>query len=191
MKSIKGTETEKNLLRAFAGESQARNRYTIFADVARNEGYEQIADFFDQTAHNEYHHAKIFFGFLEGGNVNIDAGYPAGKIGITSENLLSAAEGEHEEFTSIYPAFADVARQEGFVRIANAFDNIAKIEKEHEERFRKLLENVEGELVFKRNNEVIWICRVCGHIHVGLEAPKACPVCLYPQSHFELIQKNY
>lgn len=191
MKGIKGTETEKNLLRAFAGESQARNRYTIFADIAKKEGYEQIADFFNQTAHNEYHHARTFFEFLEGGNVEIDAGYPAGRVGTTPENLQQGADGEHEEHTKVYPSFAEVARQEGFNRIAKVFENIAKIEKEHEERFRKLLENLEKDLVFKRGNEVIWICRTCGHIHVGLEAPKGCPVCMYPQTYFEIKQTNY
>lgn len=191
MYSIKGTETEKNLLRAFAGESQARNRYTIFADIAKKEGYEQIADFFYETAENEYQHAKIFFEFLEGGNVDIDAGYPAGKIGITPENLNAAAAGEHEEFVKIYPDFAEVARKEGFDKVANAFEKIAKIEKEHEERFRKLLKNINNDLVFKNGNEVIWICRKCGHIHVGLEAPKVCPVCHHQQAYFERKQANY
>lgn len=191
MKSLKGTETEKNLLRGFAGESQARNRYTIFADIAKKEGYEQIADFFYQTAHNEFHHAEIFFKFLEGGNVHIDAGYPAGRIGTTSENLLEAANGEHEEHTEVYPKFAEIARQEGFPQIAMAFENIAKIEKDHEERFRKLLSNVEGDLVFRKDNKVYWVCRVCGHLHVAEQAPKVCPVCKYPQAYFELKQVNY
>ncbi len=190
-KSIKGTQTEKNLLKAFAGESQARNRYNMFAGAAREEGFYQIAAIFDETAHNEKHHAEIFFSFLEGGAVEIQAAYPAGKVGETVENLLAAAEGEHEEFVDLYPGFADVAEKEGFIKIAGQFRMIAKIEKEHEERYRKLAENVKSGKVFAKDEETAWVCRECGHIHVGKHAPKACPACQNPQGVFEVRVKNY
>ncbi|MBF0122262.1 MAG: rubrerythrin family protein [Candidatus Omnitrophica bacterium] len=190
-KSIKGTQTEKNLLKAFAGESQARNRYNMFAGAAREEGFDQIAAIFDETAHNEKHHAQIFFSFLEGGVVEIQASYPAGKVGLTLENLEAAADGEHEEFVDLYPAFADVAEKEGFVKIAGQFRMIAKIEKEHEERYRKLADNVKSGKVFAKDQEVEWVCRECGHIHVGKQAPAACAACQNPRSVFEIRVKNY
>ena len=190
-KSIKGTQTEKNLLKAFAGESQARNRYNMFSGVAREEGFDQIAVIFDETAHNEKHHAQIFFAFLDGGAVEIVAAYPAGKVGLTLENLLAAADGEHEEFVDLYPHFADVAEKEGFVKIAGQFRMIAKIEKEHEERYRKLAENVKNGKVFAKDEETVWVCRECGHIHTGKQAPTACPSCQYPRSVFEVRVKNY
>ncbi len=191
MTSLKGTKTEQNLLKAFAGESQARNRYTMFAKQAKKEGYEQISEFFLQTAGNEYQHAKIFFKFLEGGNVEITATYPAGKIGTTAENLKAAAEGEHEEFVVLYPEFAKVAKEEGFPKIAFAFSSIAKIEKDHEERYLKLLDNIEKDIVFQKDNQQSWYCRNCGHVHYGEKAPKVCPVCQHPQAYFEVKQTNY
>lgn len=191
MKSLRGTRTEKNLLKAFAGESQARNRYTMFAKQANKEGYEQIADFFLETAENEYQHAKIFFKFLEGNPVEITATYPAGRIGTTPENLEQAAEGEHEEFVSLYPAFANVAEEEGFKGIAMQFRKIAEIEKDHEDRYRQLLANVVNEQVFKKENENVWYCRKCGHTHTATDAPKVCPVCAHPQAYFEIKKSNY
>lgn len=191
MKSIKGTETEKNLLKAFAGESQARNRYTFFAKQARKEGYEQIAAIFEETAFNEQVHAKRFFSFLEGGPVEITATYPAGKIGTTVQNLFEAAEGENEEWTEIYPMFAEIAEKEGFNTIAACFRNIAKVEVEHEKRYRKLVERLEKEEVFAREEETVWVCRHCGHVHIGKKAPKACPTCLHSQSYFEAKADNY
>ncbi|NLG82720.1 MAG: rubrerythrin family protein [Bacilli bacterium] len=190
-KSLKGTETEKNLLKSFAGESQARQRYQMFADIAREEGYEQIAAIFEETAHNEKTHAETFFSFLEGDMVEIQACYPAGRIGNTLENLLQAAEGEHEEFAELYPEFAEVAAKEGFPRIANAFKLIAKVEEKHEERFRKLAKNIEDNKVFAKDEQVVWICRECGHIHIGPKAPAVCPTCLRPQSYFEIKAENY
>ncbi len=190
-KSIKGTETEKNLLKSFAGESQARQRYLMFADIAREEGYEQIAAIFEETALNEKTHAETFFSFLEGEMVEIQASYPAGKIGNTYENLLQAAEGEHEEFSKLYPEFAEIAAQEGFPRIANAFKLIAKVEEKHEERFRKLAQNIQESKVFAKDEPVVWICRECGYIHVGPKAPAVCPCCLRPQSYFEIKAENY
>ncbi len=190
-KSLKGTETEKNLLKAFAGESQARNRYNMFAGVALEEGYAQIAAIFDETAHNEKHHAQVFFAFLEGGAVEITAGYPAGKVGTTEENLLAAAEGEHEEFVELYPHFADVAEKEGFIKIANQFRMIAKIEKEHEDRYRMLAANVRDGKVFAKDVETAWVCRECGHIHTSKQAPAACPTCQNPRSVFEVRVLNY
>ncbi|MBS4538242.1 rubrerythrin family protein [Clostridium sp. D2Q-11] len=191
MASLKGTKTEQNLLKAFAGESQARNRYTMFAKQAKKEGYEQIADFFLQTAENEYQHAKIFFSFLEGGDVEITATYPAGKVGTTAENLKAAADGENEEFVSIYPEFAKIAEEEGFKKVAFAFKTIAEIEKDHEERYLQLLDNVKNELVFKKENEQSWYCRKCGHVHTGEKAPGVCPVCKHPEAYFEIKQSNY
>ncbi|MFH0753837.1 MAG: ferritin family protein [Candidatus Omnitrophota bacterium] len=190
-KSVKGTETEKNLLKAFAGESQARNRYEFFAEAAKEEGFNQIAGIFHETAHNEEHHAEIFFAFLEGGPVEITAAYPAGKVGTTYENLIAAAEGEHEEFVELYPHFADVAQKEGFTKIANQFRMIAKIEKEHEERYRKLAANVKEGKVFAKDEETSWVCRECGYIHTGKVAPTACPSCQRPQAVFEMRAANY
>ncbi len=190
-KSLKGTKTEQNILKAFAGESQARNRYHLFAEIAREEGFEQIAALFEETAHNEKTHAQTFFAFLEGDGVEITAAYPAGKIGKTLENLKAAAEGEHEEFILLYPSFAEVAKEEGFPKIASAFKLIANVEKEHEERFLKLAKNIEENQVFVKAEEVIWICRECGHIHKGPKAPALCPTCLRPQAYFELKADNY
>lgn len=191
MKSLKGTKTEQNLLKAFAGESQARNRYTMFAKQAKKDGYEQISEFFLQTSENEYQHAKIFFEFLEGGDVEITATYPAGKVGTTAENLKAAADGEHEEFVDLYPKFAQVAEEEGFKNVAFAFNSISKIEKDHEERYLTLLNNVKNESVFKKENEQIWYCRKCGHVHTSEKAPKSCPVCKHPEAYFEVKQTNY
>lgn len=190
-KSIKGTETEKNLLKAFAGESQARNRYHMFAEVACEEGYAQIASIFDETAHNEKYHAQVFFAFLEGGALEITAGYPAGKVGTTLENLLLSADGEHEEFAELYPHFADVAEKEGFIKIANQFRMIAKIEKEHEQRYRTLAANVRDGKVFAKDETTVWVCRECGHVHTAKQAPSACPTCQNPQSVFELRALNF
>ena len=190
--SIRGTETEKNLLKAFAGESQARSRYTMFAERAIEEGYEQIAALFLETAENEKIHAQRFFSFLESGEgLEITAMYPAGKVGSTLENLLHAAEGENEEHTEIYPQMADIADSEGFKAIAATFRNIAKVEVEHEIRYRKLAENVSTKAVFKKSHTVRWKCRDCGYVHEGEEALKVCPTCLKPQSHFELKETNY
>ncbi len=189
--SVKGTQTEKNLLKAFAGESQARNRYTLFAKQAKKDGYEQVGAFFLETAENEYQHAKVFFNFLDGGAVEITATYPAGIVGTTEENLLAAAEGEHEEFVELYPEFARVALEEGFKKIALQFGRIAEIEKDHEMRYRQLLSNIENEKVFKRENKTTWYCRKCGHIHIGEKAPSACPVCAHPRAYFEIKKSNY
>jgi len=188
---IKGTRTEKNLLTAFAGESQARNRYTFFAGTARNEGLMQIADIFEETAAQEKEHAKRFFSFLEGGELEISAAFPAGKIGATIENLKAAANGEEYEWTSLYPEFAKVAREEGFKDIALAFERISIAEKQHERRYRALAENLEAGRVFRRNGTVTWRCRNCGYLHEAEEAPKVCPACLHPQSYFELLGENW
>lgn len=190
-KSIKGTQTEKNLLKAFAGESQAKNRYTFFSKKAKEEGYEQIAALFLETAMQEEQHAKQFFKFLEGGPVEITATYPAGSIGTTAENLKAAAMGEHEEWTDLYPHFAEIAEQEGFKKVATAFKLIAKVEKEHEERYKKLLERVESGKVFEREEDTEWVCRKCGHVHKGKKALKNCPVCNHPEAYFEEKAKNY
>lgn len=190
-KSIKGTETEKNLLKAFAGESQAKNRYTFFAKVAKEEGYEQIAELFMITAGQEEQHAKQFFKFLEGGMVEITASYPAGMIGTTAENLAAAANGEHEEWADLYPQFAAIAEKEGFPKVATAFKLIAKVEKEHEERYRKLLEKVESGKVFEREEDTEWVCRKCGYVHKGKKALKNCPVCHHPEAYFEEKASNY
>jgi len=190
-KSIKGTKTEQNLLKAFAGESQAKNRYTFFSKVAKEEGYEQIAELFMITAMQEEQHAKQFFKFLEGGMVEITASYPAGVIGTTAENLKAAAMGENEEWSSLYPEFAKIAEEEGFPKIATAFKLIAKVEKEHEERYRKLLERVESGTVFEREEEIEWVCRKCGYVHKGKKALKICPVCNHPQAYFEEKADNY
>ena len=190
-KSIKGTQTEKNLLKAFAGESQAKNRYTYFSKVAQKEGYEQIAAIFMETALQEQSHAKNFFKFLEGGVVEITASYPAGKIGTTAENLLAAATGENEEWTELYPKFAEIAREEGFPKIAAKFKNIATIEAEHEKRYRKLLENITNGEVFKKKQKTKWTCRKCGYTYEGEKAYDNCPVCEHPQAYFEMKSENY
>lgn len=191
MSSLKGTQTEQNLLKAFAGESQARNRYTYYATVAREEGLEQMAGLFEETADNEREHAKRFFKFLEGGMVNITASYPAGVIGTTLDNLKAAADGEHEEWTDLYPAFAEVAKKEGFNDVAMAFTQIAKVEKAHEERYRTLWKNLNDGKVFVKDDVVIWKCRNCGYIHEGKSAPNKCPACQYPQSYFEIKEETY
>ncbi len=177
---LKGSQTEKNLMTAFAGESQARNKYTYFASKAKKEGYEQISEIFTETANNEKEHAKIWFKLLNGGDV------PS-----TKENLKAAAAGENDEWTSMYKEFAQTAKEEGFDKIAFLFEEVAKIEKEHEERYMKLLGNVNDDLVFKKGNETVWICRNCGYVYVGNEAPKVCPVCAHPQSYFEQKKENY
>jgi rubrerythrin len=191
MESIKGTQTEKNLLKAYAGESQARMRYDYFAKQAKKEGLEQIAAIFEETAQNERSHAKQFYRFLEGGMVEIKASYPAGLIGNTLDNLKAAADGENEEWTELYPHFADVAEAEGFKKVASIFRLIAKIEKAHEERYRKLYHNLEKGKVFERDGKVTWKCRVCGFLHEGMKAPKACPACNHPQAYFEIYESNY
>jgi len=190
-KSIKGTQTEKNLLAAFAGESQARMRYTYFASQARKEGYEQIANIFLETAENEREHAKVFFKYLEGGEVVITAGYPAGIIGDTKTNLEQAANGELHEWSTLYHNFAEVAREEGFAEVARSFEQIAKVEKFHESRYRKLIENIEKGEVFRRAEVKKWHCTNCGYVHEGTEAPKVCPACLHPQSYYEILAENY
>ncbi|HPW93847.1 MAG TPA: rubrerythrin family protein [Fibrobacteraceae bacterium] len=190
-KSIKGTETEKNLLKAFAGEAQARNRYTYFSGVAKKEGLVQIADIFEETANQEKEHAKRFWKFLEGGNVEITATYPAGVSSNTLDNLKAAAEGENEEWSDLYPAFAKIAREEGFPEIAKAFEMISIAEKQHEKRYRDLYNNLMEGKVFKRNEKVVWRCRNCGFLHEGTEAPELCPACLHPQAHFELLGENW
>lgn len=191
MKSLKGTRTEKNLLTAFAGESQARNRYTYFASVARKEGYEQIAAIFLDTADNEKEHAKRLFKFLEGGMVEISASYPAGVIGTTPENLKEAASGENYEWTNMYPEFAKIADEEGFPEIAAVMRAIARAEQGHEKRYLKLMENVKNGKVFVRDTRVIWRCRNCGYIHEGKDAPERCPACDHPRAFFELFAENY
>ena len=190
-KSIKGTQTEKNLLASFAGESQARNRYTYFAGVAKKAGYEQIAAVFLETADNEKEHAKRFFKLLEGGEVEITAAYPAGVIGNTAQNLKAAADGEKLEWTTLYKDFAGIARDEGFEEVAVQFEEIAEVEKEHEARYRKLLENVEKGTVFKKPAKVKWHCRNCGYVHEGDTAPEVCPACAHPQAHYEVLAENY
>jgi rubrerythrin len=189
--SLKGSKTEQNLLKAFAGESQARNRYTFFASKARKEGYEQIAAIFEETAGNEKEHAEIFFKHLEGGPVEITATYPAGKIATTAEHLLAAAEGEKEEWGILYPGFAAIAKEEGFDKVAESFTEIADVEVQHELRYRKLLANIEAGRVFKRDAPVKWHCRNCGYIHEGPEAPKVCPACKHAQAYYELWTETY
>jgi len=190
-KSIKGTQTERNLLAAFAGESQARNRYTYFASAARKEGLEQIANIFAETAENEKEHAKVFFQYLEGGDVEIFAGYPAGVIKDSKPNLEAAAAGENMEWTTIYTDFSKIAREEGFLEIASSIDQIAKVEKFHESRYRKLINNLAKGEVFKRKTSVKWHCTNCGYIYEGTEAPKQCPACNHPQAFYELLAENY
>jgi len=190
-KSVKGTLTEQNLLKAFAGESQARNRYTFFSSEAKKAGYEQISAIFLETAENEKEHAKVFFKYLEGGMVEITASYPAGIIGKTEVNLLEAADGEKLEWGTLYPEFEKTAREEGFKEIADSFKEIAEVEKEHEKRYRKLLENVKSKKVFKKPGVVKWKCRNCGYVHEGKEAPEQCPACKHPQAYYEVLIENY
>lgn len=191
MASIKGSQTEKNLLISFAGESQARNRYTYFAAAARKEGLVQISHIFEETAQQEKEHAKRFFKFLEGGELEITETFPAGTIGSTLENLRAAAAGEEHEWTDMYPGFAKTARDEGFVEIAMAFEAISVAEKQHGKRYTDLADNLEAGRVFKRNGKVVWRCRNCGYLHEGEDAPDMCPACLHPKAHFELLGENW
>ena len=188
---LKGSKTERNILTAFAGESQARNRYTYFASQAKKEGFEQIAFIFEETANQEKEHAKRLFKLLKGGDVEIQAAFPAGVIGKTAENLKTAAAGENYEWTDMYPLFAKVAREEGFRDIASIFESIAVAEKQHEKRYLGLLANVERGTVFKKDGPVVWRCRNCGYLHKGVEAPDECPACDHPQAHFELLAENW
>ena len=190
-KSIKGTRTEQNLLKAFAGESQATNRYEFFAKAARNEGFEQIADIFQKTANQEKQHAKRFFKFLEGGEVEITASYPAGTIGTTAENLKAAAKGENEEWTTLYSNFSEIAKEEGFPAISVAFKMISKVEAEHEKRYLRVLKRLEDGEVFKRKETTRWECRKCGYIHEGVNPPENCPACQHPKAFFEEKSENY
>ena len=190
-KSIKGTQTELNLLKAFAGESQARNRYEFFVKAAKKEGYEQVAAIFQETADQEKEHAKRFFKFLEGGDVEISESFPAGGIGTTLDNLKAAAAGEEHEWSEMYPGFANTARAEGFDEIARAFEAISIAEKQHGKRYRDLAHNLEAGKVFRRNDKVVWRCRNCGYLHEAEEAPDLCPACLHPQAHFELLGENW
>ena len=189
--SIKGSQTEKNLLIAFAGESQARNRYTYFAGIAKKEGLVQISAIFEETANQEKEHAKRFFKFLEGGDVQISESFPAGKLGTTLENLRDAAAGEEHEWTEMYPGFAKTARDEGFEDVASAFDAISIAEKQHGKRYKDLADNLEAGKVFKRNGKVVWRCRNCGYLHESDVAPELCPACLHPRAHFELLGENW
>jgi len=191
MPSLKGSATEKNLLTAFAGESQARNRYTYFASQARKEGFVQIADIFEETANQEKEHAKRFFKFLEGGEVEIQAAFPAGVIGSTAENLKAAAGGEHYEWTDMYPGFVRTAREEGFEEIAKVFEAVIVAERQHEKRYLDLLANIEAGTVFKKKKKVVWRCLNCGYLHEGEEAPAKCPACAHLQAHFELLAENW
>lgn len=190
-KSIKGTKTEQNLLKAFAGESQARNRYTYFASAARKEGFEQIANIFSETAENEKEHAKVFFKYLEGGDVEITATYPAGVIRDTKTNLEEAAAGEKMEWTSLYQDFAKIAKDEGFSDVARSFEQIAKVEKFHESRYRKFINNIANHEVFKKQSLVKWHCINCGYVIESVEAPKECPACKHPQAYYEVLAENY
>jgi len=189
--NLKGTQTEKNLLKAFAGESQARNRYTYFAGQARKEGLVQIAEIFEETAHHEKEHAKRFFQFLGGGDVEITATFPAGKVGTTAENLRASAGGENHEWSSLYPEFAKVARSEGFEAVAKLLEFVLVAERQHEKRYLGLLKNVENGTVFKKGEPVTWRCRNCGYVHEGKDAPAACPACAHPQGHFEVLAENW
>jgi rubrerythrin len=191
IKSLKGTQTEKNLLTAFAGESQARNRYTYFASAARKAGFEQIADIFLETAENEKEHAKVFFKYLEGGEAMVTAAYPAGIIGETLKNLMEAAAGENMEWTTIYAEFARTAKKEGFPKIAKSFEEIGKVERFHEARYRKLIENISKKKVFRKGEPVKWHCRNCGYVHEGPAAPKTCPACQHPQAYYEILAENF
>jgi rubrerythrin len=190
-KSLKGTVTEQNLLKSFAGESQARNRYEFFASVAKKEGYEQIAAIFLETASQEIEHAKRFFKFLEGGMTEIQASYPAGVIGTTKENLKAAAEGENEEWTTLYPKFAETAQKEGFPEVAAAFRMITKVESEHERRYLKLLQNVSKDRVFVKDGKVWWQCRKCGYVYESDKALEICPACLHPKAYMQVRSENY
>lgn len=189
--NLKGSETEKNLLKAFAGESQARNRYTYFASQAKKEGFVQVFNVFNETANQEKEHAKRLFKFLQGGEVEITAAFPAGVVGTTAENLKASAVGENHEHSSMYPEFAAIARKEGFNEIAAVFENIAVAEKQHEKRYLGLLSNIEAGTVFKKDEPVVWFCQNCGYVHVGAEAPEKCPACAHPQAHFMLISENW
>ncbi len=191
MSELKGSQTEKNILTAFAGESQARNRYTYFASKAKKEGYVQIAAIFEETANQEKEHAKRLFKFLEGGEIEITAGFPAGVIGSTLDNLKASAAGENYEHTSMYPGFAKTAMDEGFDNLADVFSAIAEAEKQHEKRYNALAQNIETGRVFKRDDKVSWQCRNCGYIHEGSEAPQKCPACDHDQAHFELLTENW
>jgi rubrerythrin len=188
---LQGSQTEKNILTAFAGESQARNRYTYFTSVARKEGLVQISDIFAETANQEKEHAKRLFKLLEGGEVEVQAAFPAGVIGSTAENLKAGAGGEHYEWTEMYPGFAKTAREEGFDNIATIFESIAVAEKQHEKRYNELRANIEAGRVFKRDEPAVWRCRNCGYLHEGAEAPATCPACAHPQAHFELLGENW
>ena len=189
MAELKGSKTEQNLLKAFAGESQARNRYTFFASVAKKEGLVQMSYIFEETANQEKEHAKRFFKYLQGGMVTVTETFPAGVISTTLENLKAAADGEHEEWTHAYPEFARIAREEGFDDIARTFEMVSVAEKQHEKRYRDLYNNLVAGKVFKKDGVVIWKCRNCGHIHVGTEAPQVCPVCAHPQAYFEVVSE--
>lgn len=189
--SIKGTKTEQNLLKAFAGESQAKNRYEFFAKTAKKEGYEQIAAIFQETANQEQQHAKTFFRFLEGGMVEITAAYPAGIIATTKENLKAAAEGENEEWTELYPEFAEIAKEEGFPEVATAFKMVAKVEAEHERRYLKLLQNISEDKVFVKDGKVFWKCLKCGYVYESKEALEKCPVCQHPKAYMQVREENY
>jgi rubrerythrin len=191
MSSLKGTETEKNLLKAFAGESQARNRYTYYASKAKKEGYVQMQKIFLETADQEKEHAKRLYKFLEGGELEITAGFPAGKIGSTADNLKGAAAGENYEWTDMYPSFAKKAREEGFNEIADVFESIAIAEKQHEKRYKALLHNIENQTVFKKDQKVTWVCQNCGYVHEGEEALENCPACAHAKAHFEILSENW
>lgn len=191
MKRIKGTETEKNLLASFAGESQARNRYTYFASAAKKEGFIQVSNIFTETADNEKEHAKRMFKFLEGGTAEITASYPAGKIGATAENLEAAAGGEHEEWTELYPSFARTAKKEGFDKVAEMYEAISVAEKQHEKRYLALLDNIKKDAVLKKDKAVLWRCGNCGYIHKGQEPPEVCPACTHPKNYFEVLAENW
>ena len=188
---LKGSQTEKNILTAFAGESQARNRYNYFASQAKKDGFEQIASIFEETANQEKEHAKRLFKFLEGGEVEVTAGFPAGVIGSTLENLKASASGENHEHTEMYPEFERVAREEGFTEIADFFKEVAEVEEEHEKRYRALIKNLNEGSVFKKGNAVKWKCRNCGYVHEGTEPPQKCPACAFPQSYYEVMAENY
>ena len=188
---LKGSQTEKNLLTAFAGESQARNRYTYYAGAAKKEGFRQISEIFEETANQEKEHAKRLYKFLKGGELEITASFPAGTIASTSVNLEHGAAGEHYEWTEMYPSFAETARKEGFPEIAKVFESIAVAEKQHEKRYLDLKANVDAEKVFKKDEEVVWRCMNCGYIHTGKEAVTVCPACAHPQAHFELLSENW
>jgi len=191
MKNVKGTKTEKNILTAFAGESQARNRYTYFASKAKKEGYVQISAIFEETANQEKEHAKRLFKLLEGGSVTVKADFPAGVVGTTIENLKASADGENEEHTSMYPEFAKIAEEEGLSEIATIFKSIAIAEKQHEKRYRDMIKNIENDRVFKKDEEVVWRCRNCGYLHTGKSAPEKCPACDHPKAHFEILGENW